>query len=174
MNKGGTVLFSEKQHFRQVWLWFIILIPTTTLWFQFYNMFKEGVFDKVLIIICIIAGIGLPALFYFTNLKTEIISDGIYFCFFPFHLKFHKIALSEIKKYQAVTYNPINDCGGWGIRWYGAGGKAYNVSGNRGVKVDLNNGSQILFGSQRPEEFVLALDKAMEMSPRYHERRPGI
>ena len=64
--------------------------------------------------------------------------------------------------FKAVTYNPIMDCGGWGIRWYGARGKAYNVSGNRGVKMELNNGDLILFGSQRAEEFALALEKSME------------
>jgi hypothetical protein len=34
---------------------------------------------------------------------------------------------------------------------------AYNVSGNRGVDLRLTNGKSLMIGSQRPEEFALAL-----------------
>lgn len=86
--------------------------------------------------------------------------DGIYFRFFPLHLSFHKIPFSQMKSYRAVTYDPMGEYMGWGIR-YGAKGKAYNVSGNRGVQVEFANKRNILFGSQRPEEFVRAMDIAL-------------
>lgn len=162
MSRENYVLFSEKQYFRQVWLWFIILICAAPLWFEFYRMFKEEALDAVLMILVLIAGVILPALFFTINLKIEIHKDGIYFRFFPVHLTFHKIALAEIQKHQAVTYDPIKDCGGWGIRWYGARGKSYTVSGYQGIRVDLYKGDPILFGTQRPEEFALALGQAIE------------
>ncbi len=57
-------------------------------------------------------------------------------------------------------YRPILEYGGWGIR-YGLRGRAYNVSGNRGLRVELTNGKHILFGSAKPEELKLALDNMM-------------
>jgi len=60
-----------------------------------------------------------------------------------------------------LTYSPISDYGGWGIR-YGSIGKAYNVSGNRGVQLELLNGERILIGSQKPEELAAAIDLALK------------
>jgi len=58
---------------------------------------------------------------------------------------------SAIDNAEPVTYSPLKDYGGWGIR-YGAKGKAYNVSGNQGVVITLETGQSILIGSQRHEE----------------------
>ncbi len=66
------------------------------------------------------------------------------------------IAAGDLKGYEVLTYSPIKDYGGWGIR-YGRGGKAYNVRGNRGVQLQLANGQRLLIGSQRPEELSNAL-----------------
>jgi hypothetical protein len=81
---------------------------------------------------------------------------GLYFRYFPFHLSFHRIAAEEISGFQPCTYNPIRDYGGWGIR-FGRKGKAYNVSGDRGVQIELAKEKHLLIVSQRPEELVEAL-----------------
>ena len=74
----------------------------------------------------------------------------------PFHFKSHTINIDEIERIEALKYKPLVDYGGWGIR-YGFKGKAYNVSGNLGVKVYLTNGRNILFGSQKHKELEKAL-----------------
>ena len=56
----------------------------------------------------------------------------------------------------AMKYKPISQYGGWGIK-YGFNGKAYNVSGNLGVKVFLKNGSNIMFGSQNYKSLARSL-----------------
>jgi hypothetical protein len=43
---------------------------------------------------------------------------------------------------------------GWGAR------KAYNVSGNRGVELTLQDGSTIMIGSQRADELEWAIRSA--------------
>ncbi|MDI6783925.1 MAG: DUF6141 family protein, partial [bacterium] len=98
-------------------------------------------------------------LFSILKLTTEVHEDGIYIRFEPFVRK--KILFSEMKQYTARTYRPIREYGGWGIR-YGWKGTAYNVSGNRGVQLELNNGKRILIGSQRPEELVRAIKAGMK------------
>ena len=75
---------------------------------------------------------------------------------FPIHRCFRKIAFKELKGYKVRAYRPILEYGGWGIR-FGLKGKAYNVSGNRGVQLELTNGKRLLIGSQRPEELWQAI-----------------
>jgi hypothetical protein len=101
-------------------------------------------------------GIGLPALFFFCRLTTEVRDDGVYICFFPFHRTWRRIAFTEMKQCEVRTYRPVREYGGWGIR-YGGKGKAYNVSGDRGVQIELLNGKRLLIGSQRAEELWRAI-----------------
>ncbi len=56
-------------------------------------------------------------------------------------------------------YSALKDYGGYGVR-YGKNAKAYNVTGNKGIQIELIDGKRILFGSHHPEGFVQALDKA--------------
>lgn len=67
-----------------------------------------------------------------------------------------RIALQEIASAEAVTYSPLADYGGWGIRGWGKN-TALNARGNRGVQVALHDGRRVLIGSQRPEELAEAL-----------------
>lgn len=51
-------------------------------------------------------------------------------------------------------YRPIKEFGGWGMRtaFNGKNGKAYNVSGNVGIQLELKNGSKTLLGTQKGKE----------------------
>ncbi|UCC60180.1 MAG: hypothetical protein JSV02_10735 [Dehalococcoidia bacterium] len=162
------VLYRETQHFRQVWLWLLTLgISGIT----FYAMVQQLILgtpfgdnpasDMVLIIIVIVFGFMFPVFFYIVNLTTEVRGDGLYYRFFPFHLTFRKISGEDIRSCEARTYSPLREYGGGGIRW-GAKGRAYNVGGNRGVQLELSNGSRILIGSQRSEELAEAIDMAIK------------
>ena len=55
-----------------------------------------------------------------------------------------------------MEYSPLKEYGGWGIK-FGFKGKAYNVSGNKGVKIFLKNGLNIMFGSQKHKDLAKAL-----------------
>jgi len=168
MKENNNMLYREVQHFRQVWLWLLVLgIAGVTLYAMVQQLFLGTPFgnnpasDSVLIVIVIIFGFIFPIFFYLVNLTTELRGDGLYYRFFPIHLSFQRISLEDLKSWEARTYSPLREYGGWGIRW-GAKGKAYNVGGNRGVQLELTNGSRILIGSQRPEELAQAIDMAMK------------
>ena len=144
------ILFEEKQKFNQWWLWAILFVFPLLSVVSFNG--KEINFFYVLI------GISIPSLFYVFELRTVITSEGLFFQFFPFHFKKHLIKIEDIEKIEALKYKPLGDYGGWGIR-YGFKGKAYNVSGNLGVKVHLSNGRNIIFGSLKYKELEQALKK---------------
>jgi len=70
-----------------------------------------------------------------------------------------RIALGPVTSCRAVTYRPLAQFGGWGIR-RGAGGiRAYTARGNRGVLLTLNEGRRVLIGSDAPEALVEALGR---------------
>ncbi len=169
-NDTESSLYREVQHFRQLWLWIIILLVSfVAIWSLIQQIFLDTPFgnnqapDALLIIIVIIFGFVFPAVFYKMNLTTQVRNDGIYYRFFPFHLSFHKIKLEDIVECEVRNYSALKDYGGWGIR-YGRMGKAYNISGNRGVQLKLSDGSRLLLGSQKPEEFAAAVQTALSKS----------
>jgi hypothetical protein len=147
------IYFSEEQKFNQAWLWIpfvlqfavvmviLFLIPNPATWF-------------VITITC-----GVALLFLIATLRTQVRSDGIYYQFFPFHLRWHRIGVDQITRYTVRTYEPITEYGGWGLRRSRRHGKAYNVKGDVGLQLELTDGKKILFGTQRGEAFKQALDK---------------
>ena len=161
--KKLTPEFREVQRFRQVWLWMLVLAITGMQWVAaveqllFRRSFGDNPMQDIhLAIYWLIFGVGLPALLFFSQLITEVRDDGIYFRFSPFHGTFRRIAFSEIKRCEVLNYRPIRDYGGWGIR-VRCKGKAYNVSGNRGVQIELLDSDRLLIGSQRADEFWQAI-----------------
>lgn len=152
--------FREAQHFRQWWLWLLLLPVSGVSWYAVIRQVLLGqpwsdrpAPDVVILLIWLLSGVGLPLLFLGLRLVTEIRADGIYLRFIPFHLRWQRLPFEELESCAARPYRPIVEYGGWGIR-YGFKGKAYNVSGNRGVQLVFKNGRRLLIGSQRADELA--------------------
>jgi hypothetical protein len=98
-------------------------------------------------------------LVWFLSLKlvTEVRDEEVYVKFVRLW-RARTIPLDQIRRVAAVTYSPLLDYGGWGIRC-GRKGMAYNVSGNCGVQLELKEGRPILVGSQRAEELARAIEE---------------
>ena len=71
----------------------------------------------VLIILALIFGIGLPLLMYTIGLDTHVRESGIFIRFWPFHRKWVVFDFDSFQKAEAITYSPLRDYGGWGIRY---------------------------------------------------------
>lgn len=169
MNK---VLFKEEQQFRQWWYIVVILLSVTPLiGMGIYVLIQQGikgipVGDKPgptwLSAPMILTAIGLLWMSYVMKLEVWIDQAGIHYRFFPMIRKERIITFAEIKKYEIRKYSPIIDYGGWGtkksLRW----GKAYNVSGDNGLQLYLNNGKKVLFGTQKPQAMIYAIDAAIK------------
>ncbi len=172
----NDILFRETQRFRRVSFW--VLAAVTVLGIAAIAIYLVigylqpfiGYVDELpemrehvpgampIWVACLlfVAIMGAGWLMYAAHLETEVRPSGLFVQFFPFHLSFRRIDLQNLAKVEATEYRPIRDYGGWGIR-YGPAGKAYNVSGNRGVKLTFRSGTDLLIGSQRPEELAEAI-----------------
>jgi len=160
------VLFREEQRFRQWWLWLLLIgvsaVVDVALVAAIVDYSRHGSnmtwFGAYVVpVIGLTITLALIALFYAARLTTEVRPEGLFIRFFPFHLRFKRILLDGATSCRAVTYSPIGTYGGWGIR-YTWKGKAYNVYGNRGARIEFANGRHLLVGSQEPEELCAAIN----------------
>jgi hypothetical protein len=150
----STLPFEEHQRFRQPFLWVILLVG----------------FAAVLATVLVVphagpagwtgAGLffGVCLLFYVMDLCVVVDDEAVRIQFFPLWKK--TLRLEEIAQWEARSYRPVLEYGGWGIRYGGSSGWAYNVRGNRGVQLVLEDGKRILIGSQRAEELAWAISEA--------------
>ncbi len=164
------VIFREIQRFRQPLLWgllgttaFVVIGVIGCVLFVSQLLGKGGNNPVPVVVLVLIAGApilivaGLVWLMYAAHLITEVRADGLYVKFYPFHRSFQKIDLNSVINMEVLTYRPLVDYRGYGIR-YGAWGKVYNVYGNRGVRLTYRGGKILMIGSQRPEELAGALE----------------
>ncbi len=162
--------FHEEQQFRQPWVWLLLLAVTVCI----AGVFAHGIYTQLylgqtwgdrpmsntaLVIsatFSFLFSAGITLLFCKLKLTTEVGPNGIYIRFFP--LTSRKISFDSITSCKARTYRPIREYGGWGIR-FSRKGRAYNVSGNRGVQLEFKQGRSLLIGSQKAEELAHAINK---------------
>jgi hypothetical protein len=75
-----------------------------------------------------------------------------------------RIPLVEIKSAKTVTYDPVRDYGGFGIRTTSRG-KAYIAGGDRGVRLELVKGGAVLIGSAHAEELASVIRRHVPPDP---------
>jgi hypothetical protein len=164
--QSDRLTYSEIQRFRQWWLWVLCLVfPVSSLWAlvqqiivgSFFGSNPEGF--MVLIILVIIGGL-FTWFMYTTGLDTEVYEEGLRIRFLPFHRNWRVYLFSYMQKAEAITYRPLMDYGGWGIR-SGRKGKAYNVSGNKGVLLTFRDGNHVLIGSNNHQVLFSAVNEGI-------------
>jgi Family of unknown function (DUF6141) len=150
--------FIETQRFRQPLLLLLLAAIAAPFWYLVVAHFVVGAEVEAagdLVGFWLFAGVLLPGLLLAARLTTEVSARGLRLRFPPFVNR--RIPFADIRGVQARTYRPLREFGGWGIRWAGRERMAYNVSGNRGVEVELTDGRTVMVGSQRPDELADAL-----------------
>jgi hypothetical protein len=83
----------------------------------------------------------------------------VWFGWVPTYRRF--VDLGAVRRIEVVTYRPLADYGGWGIRMGRDGERVFNARGNRGVRLELADGTRLLIGSQRPEALALAIEGSL-------------
>jgi len=87
------VLFRERQHFRQIWLWLLLLAIALISWWGAVQQVILGIPfgtnpgpDWMVVLIALIFGTTFPLFFAVLALQVEVRGDGLHYRFFPFHL----------------------------------------------------------------------------------------
>lgn len=163
---NNEILFTERQKFKQWWVWLILLGINGLFLFGLFKQIIDGeqFGDKPMsnVGLLIATGVTLLLTLLFLNLRldTEIKNDGIYVRFFPFHLTFKHYNWDSLTKSFVRQYSPISEYGGWGLRLGLFGkGTAFNVSGDKGLQLEFSNHKKLLIGTNQPEELNETLSK---------------
>jgi len=170
MATNNSSIYREVQKFNQFWVWVLVLLPAAMAW---YGAIEQLVYSRPygdnptsnqgMLVIWFAFGLLLPLFIMSIRLIIDVRNDGIYVKFFPIHLSFKYYSFETIGSYSVITYRPILDYGGWGIR-YSSKGKAYNIRGNRGLLFEFKNGKHLMLGSQEPDIFKMAIDQGRNRS----------
>ena len=146
-------IFIEEQRFNQWWLWTILL---GSMLISLYTVSQKE--NMTLSDYAIPGSIFLVVLLliYSCKLKTRIDEKGIHLQFFPFHLKTVSYPWNELYNVEVLKYSPIMDYGGWGLR-ISRKGKAFNVKGDVGIKIQTADGKTRMIGTQDGENAKQAI-----------------
>ncbi|MDH3214947.1 MAG: DUF6141 family protein [Candidatus Krumholzibacteria bacterium] len=170
VRRSANAIFFEIQQLRQQRI-MILVVPVGLFLIAFfaYSMVQQLIFKKpvgedpmsnawlmVAGTFYVLLGVFLLWLYFRGKLITEVRPEGIFIRFVPFHRTFKHISLTDIEKHEVLTYRPLRDFGGFGIR-AGTKGRAYNVAGNRGVYLTFKDGKKLLIGSQKAESMAEAI-----------------
>lgn len=170
------IYYKEEQRFSQWWTWVVLTVlfavTVIPLWIGLYRQVSAGIpygdrpagngeLAAITMFVTLLIG-GILWLFSAIRLQVEIRDNGLRFRYPPLIRKWREIGKSEIVHYEVGKYNPIIDYGGWGIRIsILKRKKAYNVSGNLGLRLTLRGGKSILLGTRRPQAVAAAMEKLM-------------
>ncbi|MEZ7497845.1 DUF6141 family protein [Flavobacterium sp. Arc3] len=160
----NIILFSERQRFKKIWLWLILIginglfIFSLTKQVIFRHQFGDKPISNIGLILVTILTLLFSFLFFSLRLETNIKTDGIYVRFFPFQLGFKYYPWDKINQSFVRQYNPIREFGGWGIRGLGKN-RALNVSGDIGIQLVMQDGTRLLIGTNKVEEATLTLKR---------------
>jgi len=101
-------------------------------------------------------GLAFPLLIYglLGQLRTRVLDDGILVVWGMAEVIKKRVSFQEILTVEPVTYSPLKEFGGWGIRG-GAGKKsAWTVRGNQAVVLKLKDGTSLYVGSRHPSRLA--------------------
>ena len=160
------ILFEETLQFRQPQLWIPFLaLFAAIIGLHFYVMLKNPNRDfafRVLVpaIILFVFG-GVTILLYLSRLDAKVTPSGLSTRFYPMEWSFRETEWKDIVQMRIVTIRPLRDFWGWGLR-YGLNSKAYIITGDKCVELELSNGSKLYVNTLLPEKFLFALASGME------------
>jgi len=163
---NDNILFTERQRFKQWWLWLILLGINVLFLLGTYKQVIEGqqFGDKPMsnegLIFTTILTMLFTVLFASSKLVTQVKNDGVYVRFFPFQISFKYYPWDMISKSFVRKYRPLSEYGGWGLRFGFFGkGVAYNISGDMGLQLEFVDQKKLLIGTKKPEELTAVLSK---------------
>jgi hypothetical protein len=72
-----------------------------------------------------------------------------------------RVGLERIRSLRSVTYRPLKEFGGWGVRGFG-GRQAWTARGKRAVVLHLDDDTELYVGSDEPERLEARIRTAMK------------
>lgn len=118
--------------------------------------------DAAAWILGIAVGLIGPLIVALIKLTIVVRTDEVVVRYRP--LMTRRYAMADIESVEAVTYQPLREWGGWGIRARPGTGWCYTISGDQGVMITLRDGRKRLLGATDAEALARAIEGQMTLS----------
>jgi hypothetical protein len=150
-------MFKEEQRAKQVWVFVLVYLIAIGIWGSFVTSIMGWVDLEPgpAAILLLVFGIGLPAFLHMARLTVELHPDHVLVIWHP--LRTVRLYYRDMAEVRSVTFRPIRDWGGWGVRWVPGKGMAYTMSLSGGVEIKLKSGKLVVVGSQKAEQLEQAI-----------------
>jgi hypothetical protein len=160
----GDILFTETQRFTQWYMWLLLGAVNLLLIYLLYRSFSLGKtngqrFAAVILGVSTVVVMAITALMFLIRLESQITGKGIQVKFYPMDSEPRFYPWDSIKSASVRHYDPTAECHGWGIKAT-ADNRALNISSDVGLQLVLSNNQRLLIGTQKPDELMIALNKA--------------
>jgi len=150
---------------RTGWAWWVHLLVSITLVAVVIPLVElangnigsgPGAMPVWVAVLCAFLGLGLPGGIYafMGQLRSRVTEQAIEIRWGFLEVIKKEISLDSIETAEAVTYSPLGEFGGWGIRFGGKKKKAWTVRGNRALLLHLKDGTKFYLGSDKPERLL--------------------
>lgn len=108
------------------------------------------------LVLCLALGTGIPGAIYalMGQLRIRVDAEGITLAWGYLEVIKKRIPFKSVESAEAVSYSPLREFGGWGIRFGANGNKAWTVRGRRALLLALKDGTRFYIGSDRPERIL--------------------
>lgn len=155
----ATALFHEEQYFD--WRIYAMIASAESL--TAIVLLHDAAAWSTDLLLGLVIGIGLLLFVALLVLRmTTEVTPGdvrVWFGWVPIYRRV--VPIGEVRRVAPVSFRPIADYGFWGVRSGRDGDRALIARGNRGVRLELADGSILVIGSQRPDELAQAIESAM-------------
>jgi hypothetical protein len=163
-----TAVYREEQNFGW-WVYAILALMfvlggLTVLWQRPIEAAARPHLWAVEVPLSLTVGIVLPSVLVVGVLRmtTEVAPGAlcIWFGWIPTYRR--SFVLTNVQRVEIVRFRPVADRVFWGPRRSRDGEYLFTARGERGVRLQLNDGTRILIGSQHPELLAAAIEQAMQ------------
>ncbi len=161
MSRSSEHLFYEAQNFRQRRLRLLLAIPPTisTLLMIWQVILGHHSAKQPMSNAGLIGWTIFLWLVYFrlilVRLVTELRSNELLVSMRGLW-RTRRVPLADIKSVEVVTFDPVRDYGGYGIRTTRQA-TAYIAGGHQGVRLELSKSAPIVIGSERSQDLADAI-----------------
>jgi len=117
--------------------------------------------------------VGIPLALAMMPMRTVVTPEELSIRSLVFYRKY--VPIEGITSANAITYNPLFECGGWGVRVTRKHGLVLNIAGDRGVALRYvrdDREKSMLIGSRRSEELEHAIRVAANLSDGLPDESP--
>jgi hypothetical protein len=112
--------------------------------------------------VCVAIGAGATLLM---TLRTRVCADRLHLQLGWLPVIWRSVPMDQVESARVVSYRPLMNAGGWGLRWGVFEGKPctwWNARGNRGVLLELVGGKRLVIGSKQPDTLHAAIEDALQ------------